>query len=210
MGISGERKSGLGQADAFKDGAGACFGIRPVGAGVPANAFGHLLADGLDRVKRGHGLLKDHAEIVAAQPAHGLLGGCQNVDPVEDDMALCPCKLRQELHDGEGGHRFAGSGFADKAKNLAGLDFEVDVLQNRIAGDGERQIFDLEKAHRSRLSRGSRRSRRPSPRRLSPSTVMTMARPGKMARCGAIIMRVCASNSMRPQEGMGGCAPRPR
>ena len=37
------------------------------------------------------------------------------------------------------------------------------------------------RGHRERLSRGSTMSRRPSPNRLKPSTVIRMARPGKVA-----------------------------
>ena len=58
--------------------------------------------------------------------------------------------------------------------------------------------------------RGSNRSRRPSPRRLRPITASAMAMPGNTASRGAWNSRVCASFSMRPQEGCGGCVPRPR
>ena len=69
---------------------------------------------------------------------------------------------------------------------------------------------DEEPRHaRIRRMRGSRRSRSPSPIRLSPSTVSTMARPGTSARCGASAIIVWLSASIRPQEGVGGCAPSP-
>ncbi len=58
--------------------------------------------------------------------------------------------------------------------------------------------------------RGSRRSRRPSPSRFKPSTAQAMAAPGHTASSGAWCIKVCASASIRPQDGCGGCVPRPR
>ena len=62
---------------------------------------------------------------------------------------------------------------------------------------------------RTRRSRGSIRSRSPSPIRLSPSTVRTIASPGNRASHGAIATSVWLSASIRPQDGVGGCAPSP-
>ena len=90
-----------------------------------------------------------------------------------------------------------------------GPDREIDAFEDRSLADRQRKPFDLQQAHRARLSFGSSVSERPSPRRLRPSTVRMMAKPGKSARWGARIIRVCASNSMRPQLGIGGCAPSP-
>ena len=59
------------------------LGVGSVRAGVPAYALGDLLADRLQRVQRRHRLLEDHADVVAAQGAHLLLGGGQYVDAVE-------------------------------------------------------------------------------------------------------------------------------
>ena len=64
--------------------------------------------------------------------------------------------------------------------------------------------------HPRRCSRGSSRSRSPSPSRLSPSTDNAIATPGHTASSGAWNISVCASASMRPQLGCGGCVPRPR
>ena len=62
---------------------------------------------------------------------------------------------------------------------------------------------------RARRTRGSSRSRKPSPIRFSPSTVSTMARPGISASRGAKAIIVWLSASIRPQDGVGGCAPSP-
>ena len=64
--------------------------------------------------------------------------------------------------------------------------------------------------YRFRARRGSSRSRRPSPSRFRPSTADAIAMPGNTARRGAWNSRVCASASMRPQDGWGGWVPKPR
>jgi len=62
-------------------------------------------------------------------------------------------------------------------------------LESTTPVDGEDRAFvgpepddevpDLEKCHRQRRSRGSSDSRNPSPTRLKPIALMTIARPGK-------------------------------
>ena len=54
-----------------------------------------------------------------------------------------------------------------------------------------------------------RAARNPSPRRFRPSTSSTTANPGNNASEGASAVSDCASLSMRPQLGVGGCAPSP-
>ena len=63
------------------------LGVGAVRTGMPAYAFGDLLADRLQRVERRHRLLEDHADVVAAQGAHLVLGRGQHVDAVEADAA---------------------------------------------------------------------------------------------------------------------------
>src|SRR5579872_5581461 len=61
-----------------------------------------------------------------------------------------------------------------------------------------------------RFSRGSSRSRSPSPRRLMPSTVKKMHRPGNSASHQDVLMYVRPSASMLPQVGISGGTPSPR
>src|SRR5207245_2136892 len=60
------------------------------------------------------------------------------------------------------------------------------------------------------LSRGSSASRRPSPKRLKPSTVTKMARPGKSDSQGVAWMNATLAFRSHPQLGVGGCVPSPR
>jgi hypothetical protein len=208
--IARQREFRFGQADAVEHFSRPVFGLGAAGLGVPAYAFGNLFADGLDRIERRHRLLEHHADVVAAQRAHLVLGCREDVDAVECDASGGARGMGQKLHHRQRGHRLARTGFADQPHHLTGRDGELHALQDRRVADGQRQVLDVEQAHRCRRDFGSRMSAMPSPRRFSPSTVTTMAMPGKIAIHGATTMRVCASNSMRPQLGIGGCAPRPR
>src|SRR5215204_5091558 len=58
--------------------------------------------------------------------------------------------------------------------------------------------------------RGSRTSRKPSPRMLKPSTAIKMAMPGPKAVQGAKLIKPRPVLSIEPQLGSGGCAPSPR
>ncbi len=207
--IDGERKTRCGKADAVEYGSGARFSISPIYARMPADAFRHLLTDRLDRVQRGHRLLKHHADVVTAQRAHLIFAGGEDVEPVEDHVPCRPRGIREQPHDSQGSHGLARSRFADKAHHFAWIDREIDVFQDRCVADCDRQASNFQQAHRARLNLGSRISLRPSPSRLRPSTVKTMAKPGKIARWEATIMRVWASKSMRPQLGIGGWVPSP-
>ena len=72
--IARQRKFCLGQPDPVEHFSRTVLGVAAVGAGVPAYAFGDLLADRLDRVQRRHRLLEHHADVVAAQRAHLVFG----------------------------------------------------------------------------------------------------------------------------------------
>ena len=177
---------------------------------VDQDCLRNLVADRVDRIERRHRLLEDHRDVAAAHGAQCLLVHRADIISGDFDLAGPFGRARQELHDREGGERLAGARFTHDTEDLAGVDLKIDIVKDGGSGNRQRQITDGENAHaRDLLIRGSCRSRRPSPSRLSPRTVSTIARPGNSAMCGASEMKVWASASMRPQEGVGGCAPRP-
>ena len=95
--------------------------------------------------------------------------------------------------------------FADDRQRLARGDVEVDAVDRlddalpRVEPGAE--VFDLEKSAHERCL-GSRMSRRASPNRLVPNTVMLMATPGKITSHGAVRTYSAAdSDSMRPHDG---------
>src|SRR5258707_8288328 len=76
-------------------------------------------------------------------------------------------------------------------------------------GRGPRQAA-TGRTGRPYLSRGSRASRRPSPKRLNPSTVTKMARPGNRESQALAWMKVTLALRSQPQLGVGGWVPSPR
>jgi hypothetical protein len=110
-----------------------------------------LVAHRVGRVERGHRLLEDHGEPVAAQGAQAPLGLGQEIPALEAHGArhLRPA-LRQEAHDGEGGDALAAAGFADDAEGSPALDGEADAVHRHrappvAARKGDAQVLDLKK-----------------------------------------------------------------
>ena len=113
-------------------------GARASGGGGQAamrlEPVGQLPPDREDRIQRGHRLLEYHADLVAADFAHGGRVGGSEVDrlPVGTvevhgtgrDAAAAEI---DEAHDRQRGDGFAGAGLADHAERLAGLNGEADV-----------------------------------------------------------------------------------
>ncbi|MNS57393.1 hypothetical protein D3C72_902780 [compost metagenome] len=155
---------------------------------VHAQALGHLLADAVHRVERDHRLLEHHADARPADGAHGLHVAGAQVFAVEHDL---PAALRdagrQQLQDGARGHGLAAARFAHHGKELAGAHVEREVVHQRL---GAAVQVDLQVPHGKHgrcgsrgmghdfSVRGSSRSRSDSPRRLMPSSVSAMHRPG--------------------------------
>ncbi len=120
---------------------------------LPAHAmkfedFRDLLRDRVQRIERGHGLLKDHGDACAANGAQLALADVEHVLPGEKRLAGGERARRQQPHDRERADRLAGAGFADERQRLAALDREGDAVDGeRLApalqeGDGE--IADVE------------------------------------------------------------------
>ena len=78
----------IGNADQFQhlDGALERFLLRY--ALVRQDGLHHLHADGEDRIQRGHRLLKDHADLFAADRADFVPGKLQQVAALEEDRAV--------------------------------------------------------------------------------------------------------------------------
>ena len=66
-----------------------------------------LVADGLERVERGHRFLEDHADLAPADAAQVAVGEAGEVGIAETYRARGHGRGRQEPHDGERGERLA-------------------------------------------------------------------------------------------------------
>ena len=124
------------------------FGSGSGSTSVPANAFRDLFADCLDRVQRRHRFLENHADVVAAQRAHLVLGGGKDIDATEGNPAGGAGGKRQQTHDGKRRHRLARAAFADKPHHFALVDGQVDALEDRRAVDIDREVFYFKQAQR--------------------------------------------------------------
>ncbi len=156
---------------------------------VPAHDLQKLSSDLEDRVQRQIGILRDKPDLPTANPrVDRPLVEFEEVHAGEADFArLDPRARRQEPDDRPYDRRFAAAQLADDAQDASPFEREVDMVEDLgdtlVGADRQPQPFDFEDRvghHRDRRSRGSKRSRRPSPKRLKPSTVIRIARPGKV------------------------------
>ena len=183
--------------------------LRPGGrlreAAMQPERLGDLRADAMQRVERGHRLLEDHRDAVAANLAHLGLVEPDEIAPLEAQRAGDMGAFRQQAHQRERGHGLARTGFSHDAERLARAQRERHVAHHSARslrrGQVDGEIGDLEQ-HLSAepAASGSSASRKPSPIRLRPSTLSATASPGKSASRGATYIQVCASASMRPQD----------
>src|SRR3546814_5703830 len=87
-------------------------------------------------------------------------------------------------------------------------DWSSDACSSDL-GDIDRQFLDFEDPAQFRFS-GAVTSRMPSPSRLIDSTRANRAVPGMPITQGSKNMKPFPSEIIRPQDGSGGCTPRPR
>jgi hypothetical protein len=96
---------------------------------VQLQDFGDLLAHVPDRVERRLRLLEDHADPIAADVAHLLVGHGQQVLTVEHDPATLDAPgLRDQPHDRKTRHGLAAARLADEPHDLAAIDVEIDAV----------------------------------------------------------------------------------
>ena len=137
-----------------------------------AQALADLLFNGVERVERRHRLLKDHPDLVAAQPPHGCRIAAVDFSAFPDHAAALFGIVRQQAEACQRGDGFSGPAFADKRDGLAGGDVEGQALYrarpDAVTAEGDRQVPKREKrrAH-EKVFRGSKASRTPSKMKTS-------------------------------------------
>ena len=163
--------------------------------------FHQLVADGGDRVERGHGLLEDHGDLAAPYGPHlravALVAG--EVLSVEDHLAPADEAGRalQELHHGQLAGGLAAARLAHDADDLVleqlvgeavhGVDdaYGRAELHPQVAYIEERRLV-LGAHHIVPRRRGSRTSRSPSPTMLKAKTNSMMQTPGATDMMGFV------------------------
>ena len=122
---------------------------------MQGDGLGDLLADGLERVQAGHGVLHHHGNLTPAdgkplffglerrKVQRDAAGGGVVVDAAAGDAAV----RVQQAHKAFGEHTFAGAALAHKGKHLAPVKVEVDVPDG-VQGAPAQPEPDLQAAHR--------------------------------------------------------------
>src|SRR5204862_3165013 len=72
MGIGGESAPRIGDADLVEELGGACQGYPVAHPLMEGDRLGNLVADPMHGIERGHRLLKDHRDLIAAHGAHAI------------------------------------------------------------------------------------------------------------------------------------------
>ena len=167
---------------------------RAGGAGtdpeVEPHVLGQLAADRQHRVKRGHRVLEDHPDHLAADVAHRPAAEAQKVMALELRGALNHRAGGQQVKKRKHGDGLAAPTLPRDADDLSQLDVVVDPVDHGDESGGGREA-DAEPAHREQCGhrfcsltahddRGSSASRRLSPRKLNASTTDRIAKPGKV------------------------------
>jgi len=93
--------------------------------------FGDLVADSKDRIEGAHRLLKDHADMAAADTHHFGLARSNQIGAAEHDL---PAELggarRHQPQHRQRCHGLAAAAFPDDTDNLAGLHRKGDIVEN--------------------------------------------------------------------------------
>ena len=123
---------------------------------VQAQYLADLAPDRHHRVERGHRLLEDHRDFVAADPPHLGLAEREQVTPGKADRPRDdPARRRgDEAQHGQGGDALAAAGLADDGEGFSGHHPErhpVDGTDDPVAGEEPgAQVLDLEQGRRRR------------------------------------------------------------
>jgi hypothetical protein len=132
---------------------------------VAPQGLGDLGADGEDRVEGGHGFLKNHPHLGAAQVAERAPVEPHHVSAGDGDAAGNPGDvLGQQPHHGPKGDALARAGLAQDAEHLAGIERETDAV------DGVDGVVSPDEAHREVRAAHERRG--------------FLGSGGRMADCG--------------------------
>jgi hypothetical protein len=141
--------------------------LRPLQPLMQGKAFAKLAFDRMQRIKAGHRLLKDEADVIAAQGSQLALRGPDHLAAKIADRAGDRGAIGQKPHGRKRGDRLSRSRLPDQRHGLAAPDLERHALDRaqRLAVQTEvdGQVADLQQfiAHWN-VFRGSKASRTPS------------------------------------------------
>jgi hypothetical protein len=119
-----------------------------------------LLPDRVHRIQRRHRVLEDHRDVVAAEGAQLARVHLQQVDAVEERLALGDrVAWVVQAHDRKARDALAAAGLADDPERLPLLDGEADAVDGLddavVRAEARPQVPDFEQRHQLRRIRGS-------------------------------------------------------
>ncbi len=166
-------------------GAGPRSGFADFGL-VGADGLRQVVDHPLHRIERGQGILKDHANVLAAEAAHLALAELHQIDAVEPELTAGDAAgLLDHAHQRLAERRFAAAGLAHQAEHLAAADVERNFahrVDHPAAGlVFNRQVADLEQdvGHGyCSARRGLKISARLSPIIVNESVTSMIIKPG--------------------------------
>src|SRR5713226_8281518 len=154
---------------------------------------------------------------MTAQPLQRLFAERRQLLALEADRARGDAAGlgRDQAQDGQRRHRLAATRFAHDAQGFAAIKLErhaIDRAHDAVqCVELRMEIANFQDRVHSRLaSRGSSRSRSPSPKRFTANTVMARNVPGIRIVQGAIWKKVRPWAMMLPQLGTSGGTPAPK
>ena len=105
-------------------------GLLAIDSLMQRNRFGDLVADCEYRIERGHRLLKDHSDILAAHGAHLRLIKSEQVDAGELDLSLRNPTGRSgnQPHERQRGNGLAAARLADDRQRLVRAERKADPV----------------------------------------------------------------------------------
>ena len=182
--------------------------LRSDDALMQRQALGDLLFDRVQRIQRGHRLLEDEADIVAANP-HQFLGvGADHLGAGVFHRPADLGRVGQQADGGKRGQGLAGAGFADQRQRLALGDGQRDVLDGLdgfiLGRKRDRQVLDRQQrlghAGHRKVLRGSKASRTPSNTKTISDSMIAKVKNAVIARCGSCrYFLPCSASS--PSDG---------
>lgn len=195
MRVTGGAPLGIGNADCLQHFDSFYRGLLFCEALVLQQCFLDLKTDPQHRVKGGHGVLKDHGDVVPAYFCHFVLRFFQKVFTFEEDLSFHdPSRVQQKTHYGKRRDAFPASRLPDNAESFPAAYAEVDATYclylAEVCEERGMQIpyfkyaFILSHDPTHFLNLGSSASLIPSPSRLNVSIVREIAAAGKSSCCG--------------------------
>src|SRR6056297_1325613 len=151
--------------------------------GVQAKHLVHLPAHRMQRVERGHRVLKHHRNLAPAHLAQLGFTGSDKVLAIQQYFARFDLsRAVDQPEDRKSDHRLSATGLAHEAHHLALPDLETHAV-HRLYRSGKSVKMGAQVTHGQKrlighFSLGFSSSRRKSPKRLMPKTSIMIATPG--------------------------------